>query len=112
MERWQKIGLLFTGWLIVASYSAIAIAGEGIPETLTTRHPNIDKTYPTWVSAAAATQADGSLDSGLFHPVLLDDLQRALATPADPIKGCSHTKCQPLVRGPLVRGGSDKLPLD
>ncbi len=88
MERWHKIGLLFTGWLSVTSYSAIAIAGEGIPETLTTRHPNIDKTYPTWVSAAAATQADGSLDSGLFHPVLLDDLQRTLTTPVDPVKGC------------------------
>lgn len=59
-----------------------------MPSVLTTQHPNIDKTYPTWISAAAATKANGSLDSTRFHPYLWDGLARALEAPVDPVQGC------------------------
>lgn len=59
-----------------------------MPRILTTQHPNIDKTHPTWISASAATKTDGSLDPSLFHPYLWDRLARALEAPIDPVRGC------------------------
>jgi hypothetical protein len=75
--------------LVVAAARALpTMAGDGIPNVLTTQLPSIDKTYPTWVSAAAAVRPDGSLDPGLFHPVLWERLHNLLVEPRDPVRGC------------------------
>lgn len=76
--------------VLVASAACVlpAMAGDGIPNVLATQLPAIDKTYPTWVSASAAVRPDGSLDPGLFHPVLWERLHNLLVAPRDPVRGC------------------------
>lgn len=81
------LGLLVISGL-VAAMAATAGVGEGIPEVLTIQLTGIDKTYPSWVSSRVAARPDGTLDTGLFHPVLLRGLESALRTPPDPVRGC------------------------
>ncbi len=79
----QLVLSLFTVSLVLTS-----LAGESMPSLLTTKSEHVDKSYPTWVSASAASRADGSLESGLFHPGLWERLQKLLNVPPDPVKGC------------------------
>ena len=86
MTRQNKFSIWFG--MVFALAVTLPSAGDSMPATLTTQLPGVDKSYPTWVSAAVATRPDGSLDTALFHPFWLEMIQAQLSVPHNPELGC------------------------
>lgn len=86
MTRQNKVSIWFG--MVFALAVSLPSAGDSMPATLTTQLPGVDKSYPTWVSAAVATRPDGSLDTALFHPFWLEMIQAQLSVPHNPELGC------------------------
>jgi hypothetical protein len=68
--------------------SSLRATPEGeIPPVLYTSLTKQDRTFPTWVSADAAVDAEGMVDPSLFHPFVAEDLQ-ALLRDSPEADGC------------------------
>lgn len=65
------------------------LQGE-IPQVLYTSISKHDPAYPTFVAAAAAVNADGTINEKLIHPHAVDTLRGILDQ--DPVDGCIRTE--------------------
>ena len=75
--------------IAIASFTAVepATAGE-IPPVLHADLPQLERTYPIFVSAEAAFTTEGEFVESLFHPHLGESLQRNLRSLYDPTADC------------------------